>query len=78
MNMMPLALHFTETALIHSATDRKVTPLVAFRVARFAQVGVDDLLAGKLVPPGTCPHCGRGPTDDTVQGQPALVSGKSR
>ena len=35
------------------------------RVARFASVGVDDVLTGKYPPPGTCPHCGhdsRSPT----------------
>lgn len=48
------ALRFTRSTL------QKVgaTPAVAFRVARLAGVGVDDLLAGKYPPPGTCPHCG--------------------
>lgn len=31
---------------------------LAVRVARFAGVGVDDVLAGRFPPPGTCPHCG--------------------
>jgi hypothetical protein len=31
---------------------------VAFRVARLTGVSIDDLLAGKYPPPGTCPHCG--------------------
>jgi len=35
-----------------------VGPLVAFRVARLAKVGVDDVLAGRFPLPGTCPHCG--------------------
>lgn len=35
-----------------------VTPLIAFRVARFAEIGVDDLLTGKYPPAGACPHCG--------------------
>ena len=32
--------------------------MIAFRVARLAKVGVDDVLAGRFPPPGTCPHCG--------------------
>jgi len=31
------------------------------RVARTAHVGIDDVLAGKYPPAGTCPHCGRVP-----------------
>jgi hypothetical protein len=34
------------------------TPTTAFRVARLAGVTVDDVLAGKYPPAGTCPHCG--------------------
>jgi hypothetical protein len=34
------------------------TPTTAFRVARLAGVSVDDVLAGKYPPIGTCPHCG--------------------
>lgn len=34
---------------------------VAVRLARFAGVPVDDVLAGRYPPPGACPHCGRGP-----------------
>jgi hypothetical protein len=36
----------------------RATPLVVFRVARFAKVGVDDVLSGRFPEPGTCPHCG--------------------
>lgn len=37
---------------------------LTFRIARFAKIGIDDLLAGKFPPPGTCPHCGRsGPVE---------------
>jgi hypothetical protein len=35
-----------------------VSARVAIRVARFAAVGVDDVLAGRFPPPGTCPLCG--------------------
>jgi hypothetical protein len=34
------------------------TPLMVFRVARFASVGLDDVLTGKYPPPGVCAHCG--------------------
>ncbi len=34
---------------------------LAFRVARLAGIPLDDLLAGKFTPAGTCPHCGRSP-----------------
>jgi len=34
---------------------------MAFRVARLAQVWIDDLLDGKYPVKGMCPHCGRGP-----------------
>jgi hypothetical protein len=40
---------------------------LAVRLARFAGVPVDDLLGGRYPPPGTCPHCGRGP--ETVSGE---------
>ncbi|HEY3817055.1 MAG TPA: hypothetical protein VGL81_07790 [Polyangiaceae bacterium] len=47
------ALHFTPVTLRKPAS-----PAVAFRVAKLACIGVDDLLAGKFPPPGVCPHCG--------------------
>lgn len=40
---------------------RSVTPSTAFRVARVLDVAVDDLLAGRFLPPGACPHCGHIP-----------------
>lgn len=52
-------LRVKDTSLSAVATGYKaVSPRLAFRVARFARVGVDDLLGGKFPPPGTCPHCG--------------------
>ena len=47
------ALGFSRVTLTKGAS-----PAVAFRVARLAGVGVDELLAGKYPPPGTCAHCG--------------------
>jgi hypothetical protein len=51
---------------------RQVLPVnagLALRVARFIEMPVEDLLAGKYTPYGTCPHCGRTPDfvdEDTV------------
>ena len=42
---------------------KKITPSIAFRVARFAKVGVDDVLTGKFPAPGTCPYCGHRPDE---------------
>jgi hypothetical protein len=40
------------------ASGRSASASMAVRVARLAQVGVDDLLGGKYPPAGCCPHCG--------------------
>ena len=61
------ALRFGESTLANVANGRTVSPLVAFRVARFVKVGVDDLLAGKYPPAGTCAHCGH-MADEANQG----------
>ena len=52
-------LRFKDTTLsaIHGG-DKSVSPLLAFRIARVAKVGVNDVLSGKFPAPGTCPHCG--------------------
>jgi DNA-binding transcriptional regulator YdaS (Cro superfamily) len=42
---------------------RNVTARLAYGVARLTDVSIDDLLAGTLLSPRTCPHCGR-PSDD--------------
>lgn len=58
---MPVAkaLHTNQGALAHAVGGVKpVTPRLAFRVARLANVSIDDLLAGKYPPPGSCPQCG--------------------
>jgi hypothetical protein len=34
-----------------------VSASVAFRVARFLGASIDDLLAGRVVAPSTCPYC---------------------
>lgn len=52
---------------LHHATDtiekvinerRAVTPRLAFRVARFAGVAIEDVIDGTYPGVGTCPHCG--------------------
>jgi len=52
-------LKFKDTTLsaIHCG-DKAVSPTLAFRIARLAKVGVDDVLTGKFPSPGTCPQCG--------------------
>ena len=40
---------------------RDVTAGLAYSVARLTDVSIDDLLAGALLSPRTCPHCGRAP-----------------
>jgi hypothetical protein len=52
---MPIAkaLHVSGT----TAKGGGPTASLAFRVAGLADVGVDDLLTGRLPAHGTCPHC---------------------
>lgn len=52
------ALRFKATYLAKIGTERAPSASMAFRVARLAEVGVDELLAGKYPAAGTCPHCG--------------------
>jgi hypothetical protein len=53
-------LRFKDTTLSAVAGGKKTASAVlAFRVARFAKVSVDDVLAARFPPPGTCPHCGQ-------------------
>lgn len=56
------ALHFKGVSVRNVvAGHKRATAEMAFRVARFAKVGVDDVLAGRFPAPGTCPHCGHCP-----------------
>jgi hypothetical protein len=64
-------LHINERTARYIASGRTVTPTLAFRVARLAKVGVDELLAGRFPPPGTCPHCGH--CEPAPVDQPAAV-----
>ena len=42
---------------------KAATPALALRVARFAGVPMDELLAGQWLSPRVCPHCGHPPDD---------------
>jgi hypothetical protein len=53
------ALHLGESTVGNVAGGHAaVTPTVVFRIAKFARVGIDDVLTGRFPAPGTCPHCG--------------------
>ncbi len=49
----------SDTLMKMSTGKRAVSVTAAFQVARFVGNSIDDLLAGKNMPPGTCPHCGK-------------------
>lgn len=52
-------LRFEPSSLVNINARRKVaSPTLTFRVARLAGVKIDDLLAGKYPPKGTCERCG--------------------
>jgi hypothetical protein len=42
---------------------QKVATALALRVARFAGIPVDELLAGQWLSARVCPHCGHPPED---------------
>src|SRR6185503_7640770 len=67
------ALRYQWDSIQKVATGKKaVTPALALRVARFAGVPMDELLAGRWLSPRVCLHCGHPPDDfvdeDTVAG----------
>jgi hypothetical protein len=58
------ALRYQWDSIQKVATGKKpVTPALALRVARFAGVGMDELLAGRWLSARVCPHCGHPPDD---------------
>lgn len=60
------ALRFKETTLARVCRGRKMASAsLAVRVARFAKVGVDDVLTGRFPAQGTCPYCGHLSPDST-------------
>lgn len=53
------ALGFQPETLPKVANGHKpVSATLVIRIARFAKIGVDELLAGNFPAAGTCPHCG--------------------
>ena len=53
------ALKFKATTLCNVAGGHKpVTATLVVRIAKFAEVSMDELLAGRFPAAGTCPHCG--------------------
>jgi hypothetical protein len=69
------ALRFGENTLVKIASGKgTATPTIAFRVAKFASVTVDDVLKGRFPEAGTCPMCGHMP-EEVVD---AIVEGKLR
>jgi hypothetical protein len=53
------ALGFQPLTLPKIAGGHKaVSATLVIRIAKFAKIGVDDLLAGNFPAAGTCPHCG--------------------
>jgi hypothetical protein len=52
------ALRLSERTLTKVIAGKSVSPMLAFRAARFAKVRVDDVLMGRFPEPGTCAHCG--------------------
>jgi hypothetical protein len=54
-------LGFEARTLMNVTMGRATSPTMAFRIARFAKVGVDDVLTGRFPAPGTCPYCGHVP-----------------
>lgn len=71
------ALHVTADSLGKVvAGKRGVTPTLAFAVARLTDVSMDDLLAGRLLSPRTCPHCGRPPDD--FQDEETVIEDRQR
>ena len=56
--MVAKALRFKRKTIQEAVYGATVSASVAFRVARVAGTPIDDLLAGRFPPKGTCPHCG--------------------
>ena len=63
-------LHSAPKTLGATASDRNFRPptaSMALRIARLAQVGVDDVLAGRFPELGVCAHCGARATDKAAE-----------
>ena len=51
------------TASAVASGQKAVSASLTFKIARFAKVGVDDVLQGRYPAPGTCPYCGHRPDE---------------
>ena len=71
-----LGLKVDSLVKVTNARGRDVTARLAYSVARLTDVGIDDLLAGALLSPRTCPHCGRPPSD--FEDQETVVEDRPR
>jgi hypothetical protein len=62
------ALRFNPSSLRNVANGHKAaSATVVLRIAKFAGVGLDDVISGRFPAAGTCPHCGHraaSPPDD--------------
>jgi hypothetical protein len=56
--MTAKALRFKRRTVQEAVYGATVSASMAFRVARLAGVPIDDVLAGRFPPVGTCPYCG--------------------
>lgn len=52
------ALGYGPVRAKQASCGRPVSARLAFRVARFAGVSVDDVLSGRYPDPNACPYCG--------------------
>lgn len=57
------ALHISISNMGHIMRTKPVGAGVAIGAARLAGASVDDVLAGRYPPPGTCPYCGHRRSD---------------
>lgn len=63
-------LRIRRDSLVAVSSGETVSASMAVRVARLAKVGIDDLLAGKFPPAGTCPYCGHVKEPGEVENTP--------
>jgi hypothetical protein len=52
------ALKVKPCSLEKVASRIPVSVAMAFRVARLVEVPLEELISGRWLPPGACPHCG--------------------
>jgi hypothetical protein len=53
------ALRFNPSSVRNVANGHRApSGTIVLRIAKFAGIGVDDVLAGRFPAPGTCPNCG--------------------